>query len=336
MVMTDRRKLVAEAVGTFTLIFIGAGSIIATAGLLALLVVVALAHGLAIAVMVSTLGHVSGRTVQSCVDPRPVGHAQAEPHRRGDVHRRSARRSSRRGAGVAGAVPGGRHPGNEAGDPGCWPWEWGFAQGVGIEAVLTFFLMLAVFGTVLDKRGPRVGGLFIGLVLTMDIAAGGRLTGAAVNPARAFGPALVDGTWDNHLVYWIGPIIGAVVGALMYHYLFTDEEQRAAVTGIGARARSPSPDKSVATICRPYTPAARQMLVRERAARPALTLSGLLRSAACSGRHRSPVDPCPPLPRSVSSSASTAVDATAARRPTTSCAMRSPSCTVCGAAWGRQ
>ncbi|MYE46188.1 MAG: aquaporin, partial [Chloroflexi bacterium] len=99
-----------------------------------------------------------------------------------------------------------------------------FAAGVGLEAIATFFLMLAVFGTALDPRGPKLGGFGIGLILTMDILAIGTLTGAAMNPARTFGPALVGGEWDNHLVYWIGPIIGAVVAALVYHYLFAEEE----------------------------------------------------------------------------------------------------------------
>ena len=229
MVMTDYRKLAAEAVGTFTLIFIGAGSIIATAGLPALLVVVALAHGLAIAVMVSTLGHVSGGLFNPALTlglwaTRRLSNIDA---------------ASYIGAQLVGAIvaalallalfPEGGILETKLGTPLLGAGV-DFAQGVGIEAVLTFFLMLALFGTVLDGRGPRVGGLFVGLVLTMDIAAGGPLTGAAMNPARAFGPALVDGTWDNHLVYWIGPIIGAVIGALMYHYLFTDEEQRVAVT----------------------------------------------------------------------------------------------------------
>ena len=229
MVMTDYRKLAAEAVGTFTLIFIGAGSIIATAGLPALLVVVALAHGLAIAVMVSTLGHVSGGLFNPALTlglwaTRRLSNIDA---------------ASYIGAQLVGAIvaalallalfPEGGILETKLGTPLLGAGV-DFAQGVGIEAVLTFFLMLSLFGTVLDGRGPRVGGLFVGLVLTMDIAAGGPLTGAAMNPARAFGPALVDGTWDNHLVYWIGPIIGAVIGALMYHYLFTDEEQRVAVT----------------------------------------------------------------------------------------------------------
>lgn len=229
MVMTDHRKLAAEGVGTFTLIFIGAGSIIATAGLPALLVAVALAHGFAIAVMVSTFGHVSGGLFNPALTlglwaTRRLSNIDA---------------ASYIGAQLVGAVVAALALLALFPEEGILETKLGtpllgagvdFAQGVGIEAVLTFFLMLAVFGTALDRRGPRVGGLFIGLVLTMDIVAGGPLTGAAMNPARALGPALVDGTWDNHLVYWIGPIIGAVVGALMYHYLFTDEEQRVAVT----------------------------------------------------------------------------------------------------------
>ncbi len=229
MVMTDYRKLAAEAVGTFTLIFIGAGSIIATAGLPALLVAVALAHGLAFAIMVSTLGHVSGGLFNPALTLGLWATRRLS----------SIDTAGYIGAQLVGAIvaalallvlfPEGGILETSLGTPMLGA-EVSFAQGVGIEAVLTFFLMLAVFGTALDKRGPHVGGLFIGLVLTMDIAAGGPLTGAAINPARAFGPALVDGTWDNHLVYWIGPIIGAVIGALMYHYLFTDEEQRGAVT----------------------------------------------------------------------------------------------------------
>ena len=84
--------------------------------------------------------------------------------------------------------------------------------------------MLAVFGTAVDKRGPAVGGFGIGLVITMDILAGGPLTGAAMNPARALGPALISGEWTNHLVYWIGPIIGAVLAALLYTQVLADPD----------------------------------------------------------------------------------------------------------------
>src|SRR5690606_4372530 len=64
----------------------------------------------------------------------------------------------------------------------------GFAKAVGIEAVLTFFLVLVIFGTAVDRRSANLGGLAIGLAVTMDVLAGGPLTGAAMNPARALGP----------------------------------------------------------------------------------------------------------------------------------------------------
>ena len=104
-----------------------------------------------------------------------------------------------------------------------------FAQAVGIEAVLTFFLVTVIFGTAVDGRAPKIGGLAIGLTITLDILAGGTLTGAAMNPARAFGPALLSGHWADHLVYWIGPIVGSVVASLLYHYLFIEEKALAEV-----------------------------------------------------------------------------------------------------------
>ena len=223
MVMTDYRKLVVEFIGTFTLIFIGAGSIIATQG--TNLVAIALGHGFAIAVMVSAFGHVSGGLYNPALTvglwvtrrmntPDTVAYIVVQlagatfaalcllvlfPEQSRDV--------TSLGTPVLGGVS--------------------FVQGVGIELLLTFFLMLAVFGTAIDSRGPKVGGLFIGLVIAMDIAAGGPLTGASMNPARTFGPALISGTWDDHLVYWIGPIIGAVVAALVYHYVVLDGREEA-------------------------------------------------------------------------------------------------------------
>ena len=101
-----------------------------------------------------------------------------------------------------------------------------FARGVGIEAILTFFLVIVIFGTAVDGRAPKLGGIAIGLTISMDILAGGPLTGAAMNPVRALGPALAAGSWDNHLVYWIGPTVGAVVAALLYHYVFLEEPAR--------------------------------------------------------------------------------------------------------------
>ena len=217
----DPRKLVAEIVGTFALIFIGAGSIIAAGDIVA----VALAHGLVIALLVSSLGHVSGALFN------PALTLGLWVTRRMDTANTVAYIIAQLIGAVLGALtlvvlfPESFRDNAELGTPllnGVT-----FAQGVGIEIVLTAFLMLAVFGTALDKRGPSLGGFGIGLVLTMDILAGGRFTGAAMNPARAFGPALLNGNWDDHIVYWIGPIVGAVLAALLYHYVFADDQAEA-------------------------------------------------------------------------------------------------------------
>jgi MIP family channel proteins len=92
-------------------------------------------------------------------------------------------------------------------------------QAIGIELVLTFFLMSAVYGTAVSPDAPRVAGFGIGLVLLFDILVGGPLTGAAMNPARAFGPAVVSGEWVGQLVYWIGPIAGSILAALLWEFV---------------------------------------------------------------------------------------------------------------------
>lgn len=227
----DPRKLVAEIVGTFALIFIGAGSIIVTGG--TNLVGIAIAHGLAIALLVSALGHISGGLFNPALTIglwvtrqmdtlNTVGYIIAQ---------------------LVGAVLGGvalvvlfpevMRKASSLGTPVLNPGV-SFAQGIGIELILTAFLMLALLGSVLDKRGPSVGGFGVGLVFTMDMLAAGPLTGAAINPARAFGPALLSGEWADQLVYWIGPIVGAVLAALLYQYVFSDGANTGAEGAVAA------------------------------------------------------------------------------------------------------
>ena len=220
----EGRKLAAEAVGAFTLVFIGAGAIIVTGG--ADLVAIALAYGFAIALMVSALGHISGGLFNPALT---IG---LWATRRLDTVTTAAYIIAQSVGAVVAAValvllfPEVMRDADAAnfGVPALNPGV-DFIQGVGLEAIATAFLMLAVFGTALDRRGPRIGGFGIGLIIAMDIFVIFKLTGAAMNPARAFGPALIDNSWDDHLVYWIGPIIGAVIAALIYHYLFATEEK---------------------------------------------------------------------------------------------------------------
>ena len=87
-----------------------------------------------------------------------------------------------------------------------------------METILTFFLVLAVFGTAVDTKGSwnAVAGFGIGTVLVFDILFGGPLTGASMNPARTFGPAFVSGFWEHHIVYWVGPLLGGALAATLY------------------------------------------------------------------------------------------------------------------------
>lgn len=91
-------------------------------------------------------------------------------------------------------------------------------QAILIEALITFVLVIAVFGTVLDKRAPRIAGFGVGIALTLGILFAGPFTGGAANPARALGPEIVTLNFANWYVYWIGPILGALIAALLYEY----------------------------------------------------------------------------------------------------------------------
>jgi MIP family channel proteins len=94
------------------------------------------------------------------------------------------------------------------------------SQAIGLEAIATFLLVFVIWGTAVDQRAPRVGGLAIGLTVSAAILAIGPLTGASLNPARSFGPALASGIFEGQAVFWIGPIVGALAGGLLYEHLF--------------------------------------------------------------------------------------------------------------------
>ena len=100
----------------------------------------------------------------------------------------------------------------------------GTAAAVLAEIIMTFFLMYSVFGVAIDQRGAKaIAGLVIGLTITMDIFVGGGLTGAAMNPARWFGPALVQGAFDNWWIYWVGPIVGATIAAVVWNQFYLSD-----------------------------------------------------------------------------------------------------------------
>jgi aquaporin Z len=91
-------------------------------------------------------------------------------------------------------------------------------QAIILEALATFFLMFVIYGTAVNVNAPRIGGLAIGLTIAADILAIGPLTGGSMNPARSLGPAIASGVLAGQVVYWIGPMIGAIAAAMFWEY----------------------------------------------------------------------------------------------------------------------
>src|SRR5215216_1943268 len=215
------RRGVAEFVGTFALVFVGAGAIMTSAGTgEGSLLAIAFAHGLAIAVMASAVGHISGGHFNPAVTFGFLVTRRMEPLLALVYWI----------AQIAGAIAGALllkwiYPGQigEANlgtptinaDIGVW-------RGLVIEIVLTIFLVWVIFATAADPRGTfkSIAGLAIGLTITMDILIGGPLTGAAMNPARALGPQLVEWKWSDAWVWYVGPLVGGAIAALAYDRLY--------------------------------------------------------------------------------------------------------------------
>ncbi|TLZ79481.1 MAG: aquaporin [Methanobacteriota archaeon] len=232
MAIAAWRKGIAEFIGAFTLIFIGAGAIL-TAGSTSTsdLLLVALAHGLAIGVMVSALAHVSGGHFNPAVTFGALVSRQISP-RLAVVYWVAQLLGGLGGAlALAGVFPASIWQPYHLGTPTLGStvsglgWDVGIGTGILVEAILTFLLVFVIFGTGIDPKGSfnAVGGLAIGLTISIDIMMGGPLTGAAMNPARWFGPAVVSGFFDNWYVYWIGPFIGGAFAALLYANVFLEK-----------------------------------------------------------------------------------------------------------------
>ena len=221
------RRSLAEFLGTFALVFIGTGAAAskyypdATFGVFG----VAVAHGLVLAVMVTALMGISGGHFNPAVTIGLTVTRRTEPIAA------LAYIAAQLVGGVAGALllktvyPGGVVRPMSYGTPSLAN-TIQIPDAILVEAVLTFFLMSAIYGTCVNSSSPRIGGFGIGLTLLFCILVGGPLTGAALNPARAFGPALIAGQWVAHVVWWIGPIVGAVVAALLWEYVLLDPQDR--------------------------------------------------------------------------------------------------------------
>jgi aquaporin Z len=218
------RPVVAEFVGTTLFVLAGAGSAVATAtNPASAALLVPLAHGIAMGVLVTATMNISGGHLNPAVTLAGLA--------TGRVAWRKA--AAYLGAQLAGAVlaaalikwsfPSGATRVAIFGTPALAA-NVTFMQGTLLEALFTFFLMSAVIGTAVSRDAPKVGGFGIGLAVLASALAIGPLTGGVLNPARAFGPAVIAWEFHAQFVYWIGPIVGAVLAAFLWKLVLLPKE----------------------------------------------------------------------------------------------------------------
>lgn len=226
---------IAEMIGPFALVLIGAGAIMTAQtkgfGDGGTLLAVALGHGLAIGLMIAAAGHISGGhynpavTIGMFIGGR-IGAIKAVAYIAAQligallaalvlqyVFNDAIRDAANFG------IPSVNYDGD--GDLLIVGREHAFV----LEVILTFFLVYVISGTAVDQRGAHaIAPLAIGLTITMDIIFAGPLTGAAMNPARWFGPAVVHGEMKDGWLYIVAPITGAILASIVHNYIFIPRE----------------------------------------------------------------------------------------------------------------
>ena len=218
------RATVAEFLATLLFIFLGAGTVVVTGGIInegltsARLIAIALAHGLAIALLVTATAKISGGHINPAVTFGAwiTGKISLT---RGAMYVLAQLVGAIIGAWLLQVVIPAAAQGN-LGAHGLGP---NIAVGSGLvaEIILTFALVFVIFATAMDPKGlGSLAPVAIGLTVLVDHLMGVPVTGASMNPARSFGPALVAGAWANHWIYWVGPLIGGALAALVYEFIF--------------------------------------------------------------------------------------------------------------------
>jgi MIP family channel proteins len=221
------RPLVAEFIGTFFLCFACFGAIVTETyrtGSLGLIGIAA-AQGIALAVGVTATMHVSGGHLNPAVTLGALSIGRINVRTAGSYIVAQLLAASAAAFAVKGLYPAMAGLHSVYGAPKLAN-DISLVQGIVIEAIATFLLAFAVMGTAVDARAPKMGGLFVGLTLFFAVLAMGNMTGGALNPARAFGPELAGWNWTGAVVYWVGPILGAVLAAQVYELVLLREHGR--------------------------------------------------------------------------------------------------------------
>ena len=214
------RHFVAEFIGIFALVFVGGGSIMMArhTNSTNALILAASAHGLILAVMVTATMRISGH-LNPAVTLGFLAARRIEPMMAGLYIVAQVLGAITAAYALKASVPAELFAATRGGGQSI-ALDVTAGQGFMLEMIATFFLTFVVFGTAVDPQAPKVGGFAIGLTVAADILAIGPLTGGSMNPARSLGPAVASGVFEGQFVYWTGPVVGAIVAALVYDQLF--------------------------------------------------------------------------------------------------------------------
>jgi aquaporin Z len=220
------RALTAEFFGTFVFVFIGAGVIVvdmARAGAIGVLGI-ALANALAFAIMVTLTMNISGGHLNPAITFALWLAKKLDSQMAGLYVATQLIAAVVAVLCVKFVLPdmAGLH--SDYGTPQISGLI-GDTQAVLLEALLTMCLVSAVFGTILSTDAPKIGGFGVGLVLIFAMLVGGPMTGGILNPARAFGPAIISGNWQGHFIYWVGPLLGAATAAGIWGWVLLPREE---------------------------------------------------------------------------------------------------------------
>jgi len=225
------QKLIAEFFGTFAVVFVSTGAICAVQYLAADprsatgLIAIAFAYGLAVAVAVTAFGHISGGHFNPAVT---IGFWVTQ--RLGSLTSIFYCVAQLSGAAAASylvksILPESTWEQVALGTPALAT-DFTRMHAMLLEGVITFLVVLVVFATAVDVRGAfdKIAGVATGLTVAIGVLVAYPFTGAAMNPARAFGPALASRHWTNHGVYWVGPLFGGILAGFLYDRLFLRDQ----------------------------------------------------------------------------------------------------------------